>query len=84
MDSEGLSFAEAVDTMVCMVNRYIDEFVRGSANPPLWPDPREQAMVKAYIEGLHDLISAAWHWELSTNRYRSPDSPFPELRMLLK
>lgn len=34
----------------------------------------------AYTAGLKYQIGATWHWQLATSRYRSPTSPFIELR----
>lgn len=83
MDYERLSFEQAVSRSVDIVNRAIDDFYRDAENIPQWGDSKIDRMVPLYIRGLEDQIVASWHWQISTNRYRSPDSPFPELRVLL-
>ncbi len=83
MRSRNVSFREAVHECVMLVNDYIDTFVELEKNPPRWDDDRVNQLVDNYIEGLRDQIIAGYHWQLATNRYRSPNSPFPELREML-
>jgi hypothetical protein len=83
MESEYLSFDEAVHESIMLLNGIIDDFLHDAANMPEWDDPSIQAMVCDYIDGLRDIIVATWHWQYSTNRYRSSTSPFVELRTML-
>jgi hypothetical protein len=83
METKGLALEEAVHESVALINDFIDEFIRDAENMPGWSDAATEQAVREYIEGLRDIVSASWHWQISTNRYRSPDSPIPELRRLL-
>lgn len=83
MEGEGMNFQEAVHESILLINGIIDDFVQEAEQIPDWPDRNIRPMVREYILGLRDLVIASWHWQYSTNRYRSPNSPFPELRRLL-
>ncbi|MFI1801131.1 hypothetical protein ACH427_27795 [Streptomyces sp. NPDC020379] len=77
---EGLSFELAVHRTTDILNNLVAEFRQllsgaGRCTGPV-PD--------AYARGLHDELTACYHWQMSTNRYRSPDSPFPELREYIR
>jgi len=77
------TFQEAVVDAVKIVNDAIDDFYTLTNETPPWNDKQIEADVGEYIEGLRDQVIACWHWQISTNRYRSPNSPFPELRTLI-
>lgn len=83
MESQHLSFDEAVHVAVGMLNEFIAGFLEMENELPTWDDPKTNRLVQQFVEGLKDQIIATWHWQMSTNRYRSPNSPFPELRTLL-
>lgn len=82
-DYGGYTFEEAVVQGVEIVNDAIDDFYTQVSHVPSWDNKQIDHDVALYIEGLKDQVIASWHWQLSTNRYRSPNSPFPELRVLL-
>jgi hypothetical protein len=83
MESEYLAFDEAVHESIMLLNGIIDDFMRDAENIPEWEDESIQAKVGEYVRGLRDVIIATWHWQYSTNRYRSLTSPFVELRTML-
>ncbi len=83
MDSWGYTFEEAVHNSVRFLNRSTADYLKNEANLPVWKDEEWNRLTQLYVEGLRDQILATWYWQMSTNRYRSPDSPFPELRTLL-
>jgi hypothetical protein len=83
MESEHLSFDEAVHESVMLINGIIDDFLQDAEDIPVWKDKSIEKMVIIYVNGLRDIVNASWHWQISTNRYRSPESPFPELRTML-
>ncbi len=83
MQSEGLSFDEAVDRAVEYVNGFTRTFLEYENKLPDFGDEKLNRDVALYVMGLRDQIIATYHWQMSTNRYRSADSPFPELRHLL-
>lgn len=79
-DNRGLSFTEAVHEAVKIVNQYTDTFLGKERHLPDFGDRAINQMTAEYVQGLRDQINATWHWQMSTDRYRSPASPFPELR----
>jgi hypothetical protein len=84
MENRGCRFEEAVNECVLMLNQYSDTFVATEQELPDFGDDDLNYCVQLYVRGLRDQILATYHWQMSTNRYRSPDSPFPELRVLLQ
>ncbi len=36
-------------------------------------------MITDYVQALFNRINAVWYWQISSNRYRYPNFPFPEL-----
>lgn len=83
MDDLGCTLPEAIDYAVDLLNTYIKDFETAEKDMPLWLNSEHNALVRNYVRGLRDQVIASWHWQLSTNRYRSPLSPFPELRDML-
>lgn len=82
-DYGGYMFEDAVAEAVEIVNDAIDAFYTQASHVPTWHNKDIDRDVKSYIDGLRDQVVASWHWQISTNRYRSTHSPFPELRVLL-
>ena len=80
MMQEGVSFSAVVERVIMMLNEMVDTFKVLEAQQPLFDDPLDNQMVAQYFRGLRHEISAAYHWQFSTTRYRSPESPFIELR----
>ncbi|MEO1352065.1 MAG: hypothetical protein AAFW84_25225 [Cyanobacteria bacterium J06635_15] len=83
MEAHELSFAEAVHETILLINRETAEFLELEKNLPVWDDPHLNELARLYASALKDQIVAAYHWQFTTNRYRSPHSPFPELRQML-
>ncbi|MDJ0596353.1 MAG: terpene synthase family protein [Pleurocapsa sp. MO_226.B13] len=83
MEAYGLSLAEAVHEIIVLLEREVAEFLEIERNLPVWDDPHLNKSARLYVSALKDQIIAAYHWQLTTNRYRSPNSPFPELRQML-
>ncbi len=83
MEAEQLSFAEAVHEAIVLVNKEAVEFFEIESNLPVWQEPHFNEAARLYVSSLKDQIIATYHWQYSTNRYRSPNSPFPELRQML-
>jgi hypothetical protein len=83
MLGEGMDFEEAVDQAVDLVNGFTETFLEYEHTLPDFSNEELNRDVQLYVLGLRDQIIATYHWQMSTNRYRSPDSPFPELRELL-
>lgn len=80
MELQGLSFADVVHESVKVVNGYITDFLQHERNLPDFGDARVNHQLRLYVQGIKDHIGASWHWQLATDRYSAPDSPFAELR----
>lgn len=83
MEVYGISFDAAVHKAILLVNREATEFFELERNLPVWDEPHWNQSTRLYVSALKDQIIATYHWQYSTNRYRSPHSPFPELRHIL-
>ncbi len=83
MEAKQLSFAEAVHETIVLLNREAVEFFELESNLPVREEPHLNEAARLDANGLKAQIIAAYHWQYSTNRYRSPHSPFPELRTRL-
>lgn len=78
-ESTGVGLKEAVEQAITIVNGYTVDFLNYEKQVPYW-DAETDLAIKKYINGLKQQISASWYWQISTPRYRSPHSPFRELR----
>ncbi len=83
MESKGWDFATAVHKVVWLLNGYSETFLNYERCLPAFATDEMNCIVRLYVQGLKDQIIATYHWQMCTNRYRSPDSPFVELRELL-
>jgi hypothetical protein len=81
MDYKQLTFEDAVAESVAIVNQNTNDFLRLKDAIPSWENKATEDMVRQYVDALEDQISATWYWQQTTDRYRSPTSPFPELRI---
>ncbi len=81
MDTRDIPFSEAVHATVQLINTLSAEFQALEAVSPIFNDVQLTTQAQRYMRGLRDQLSAAWHWQISTNRYRSPSSPFELLRV---
>jgi hypothetical protein len=80
MMREGASFESAVDQVIAQLNDMVDHFDELWSQLPLYGDADTNKLIEEYFAGLQYQLSAAYHWQFSTTRYRSPNSPFIELR----
>jgi hypothetical protein len=83
MEYYGISVDEAVHEIVDMLNQKAQEFEMLQTQYLDFGDADLNADVRAYLHGLQDVFAASWYWQISTNRYRSPDSVIPELQTML-
>lgn len=81
MDIEGCSFDEAVDQSVQLVNSYAGQFLELRQQLSKWGGEIDQ-VVEQYVDGLAEMMAGNVYWHATTNRYRSPESPFKELQEL--
>ncbi len=80
-DYRNLQFDQAVHEAVVIVNENTDNFIKRETEVPDFGDDETNNLVARYVQGLRDQINATWQWQMSTDRYRSPNSPYPELRI---
>jgi len=78
-ENTGVSLKEAVEEVINRVNAYVVEFLEQEKKIPYCND-KTQIIVNKYINGIRRQLSASWYWQIYTPRYRSPCSPFRELR----
>ncbi len=78
MENEGYDFLRAVDAAVGLINGCSTEFL--AASEAVQERYGDDLVIHSYIQGLREQFTATWHWQISTPRYRSPHSPFAELR----
>jgi hypothetical protein len=83
MEKEQLSFQEAVAKAIDHINLLLASFKELYCNMPDYEDPGLNHAACSYVQGLWYIVSAMWHWQLATNRYRTPNSRFLELREML-
>ncbi|MGB1287692.1 MAG: terpene synthase family protein [Aggregatilineales bacterium] len=83
MESYEMDFAHALHYSIEHVNDATQAFKTLKMNMPVYGNTEVQSAVEEYVTGLENIISATWHWQIRTNRYRSITSPYPELRSLL-
>ena len=76
---DGIPFSEGLDYAVRILNEYTAAFMDMYERIPHFDDATINRNLRLYYEGLANMINGTWHWQLSTNRYRSYNSPFPEL-----
>lgn len=80
LERDGHHFESAVDTLIHYLNQLVDDFVdvyQGVSREI--SDTLEGEAIMTYMDCLWYQIVAAYHWQFSTNRYRSHDSCFAEL-----
>lgn len=78
--NQKLTLDTAANEVVRLVNSLVADFKSKVAGLPTWGEAELDRAACQYVMGLQDLIAAAWHWQLSTPRYRSPGSLIIELR----
>lgn len=84
LQRDGYSLVEAVDHLIEDLNNMVTAFIALTRDLPTWDDDETQALAERYMESLWHQIVAAYHWQFSTNRYRSQNSIFAELRTPLQ
>lgn len=79
MNARHCSFESAVTACVELINRDARGFTRLSWRLPRYGGALDDALHR-YIQGMGALMRGNLDWSLSSRRYRSPGSPFAELR----
>lgn len=84
MEKEQLSFEDAVARAIDHINMLLMRFKELYCNMPDFEERTLNHAACSYVQGLWYVVSAMWHWQLATNRYRTPNSRFLELREMLE
>jgi hypothetical protein len=84
MEARNISFEDAVNEAVVFINGKVESFLDCEKKIPDFGDPEINRQVKLYVQGLRNEFLGSWYWQWTTNRYRSVESPFPELRIMLE
>jgi hypothetical protein len=71
-----MNFDQALQTVLKYLNQLTEDFLETIAKS-------NTLLPTFYLDGLKYQVSATWHWQINTNRYRSTQSPFIELRTLI-
>src|SRR6266536_5392469 len=79
MTRQPVPFERAVHQAVALINDDTRQFVELGRALPRYGRPLD-AMVARYLAGMRQLLRGHYDWSLATARYRSAQSPFPELR----
>lgn len=73
-----LSFSRAAAAVVLMAQRCFDEF--SALARRILSDSSMSESERRYVRGMSAWLAGALQWSVESERYRHPDSPFPELR----
>ncbi|HEX2914762.1 MAG TPA: hypothetical protein VH186_28480 [Chloroflexia bacterium] len=82
LEKDKCGLKTAAEAAMEVVNSCTFDFIKHENQISGW-DAAICAAVRKYVEGMKNQINATWYWQMFTNRYRSPDSPFVELRQRL-
>jgi hypothetical protein len=80
MTHRSLSFDHAVHDTVALINRHTRDLGTLERQIPSYGRALD-ALIARYVAGMGQLLRGNFDWSLATGRYRSTDSPFPELRL---
>ncbi|MGH8509564.1 MAG: terpene synthase family protein [Gammaproteobacteria bacterium] len=73
-----LSLTEATSQAVSLINNAVEAFIAHEQD--LLPEIRGDERLHTYVHGMKAWMRANLLWSLQTERYRSPTSPFSEIR----
>ncbi|MGH8581441.1 MAG: terpene synthase family protein [Gammaproteobacteria bacterium] len=73
-----LPLTEATSQAVGLINNAIESFIAHEQD--LQPEIRGDKRLHAYVHGMKAWMRGNLLWSVLTGRYRSPTSPFPEIR----
>jgi hypothetical protein len=79
MHENASSFEEAVKVAAGIVRDAMERFLTLEQSLPVW-DASVAPQVAAYLAGMKAWMRGSFDFSLTSARYNSPDSPFPELR----
>jgi hypothetical protein len=75
-----IPFDRAVHHAVTLINRYTRALVALEQRIPSYGRPLDTHLAR-YVAGIGQLLRGNFDWSLATDRYRTTQSPFPELRL---
>jgi len=80
MQRDRLSFEAAVSATVDFINRDVQAFTSISDGLPRWGEPVD-SWLYLHARGMESLMKGNLDWSLTSRRYCTASSPFPELRI---
>ncbi len=80
MMHRSIPFEHAVHDAVALINRHTRDLIALEGQIPSYGRPLD-AFVARYVAGMWQLLRGNFDWSLATGRYRTTQSPFPELRL---
>lgn len=75
----GVSLEDSAEIVIEKHNQLIEEFMEKEAQMLSSMDRANTTQVLFYMQGLKEIMSGTWEWELNSMRYRTNGALFPEL-----
>lgn len=77
---EAENIDEAIEKAILLVNKIYEDFKTAYNIAKEIADIQNNKEVRIYLDGLNVIVAASYHWQVSTNRYRSVDNVFSDLK----
>lgn len=74
-----MSFEDAAMTVIEKHNELVEAFMEKEADILSSLDKANTSQILFYMQGLKEIMSGTWEWELNSMRYRTDSALFPEL-----
>lgn len=85
---QNYTFEQSILEITTLINQVLDEFknlkhqlINNRVQEEILLSDREFEMISQYLEHISYLLTALWHWQLSSERYKHSSSPFRELKV---
>lgn len=79
MEKQGLTLQDAIHNVITTHNALVKEFTRLENKLPQEFSSTDN--VYKYVQGLKDIMSGTWTWEMTSKRYRTVNALFPSLEL---
>jgi Terpene synthase family 2, C-terminal metal binding len=80
MTNGSMPFERAVHETVALINQCTRDLIALERRIPTYGGAIDK-LIARYVAGLRRLLRGNYDWSLATGRYRTTESPFPELRL---
>lgn len=77
---EAKNLDESIKKSIQLVNQIHEDFKASYETALKTIKKFEHKDARIYLDGLERLVAASYHWQVSTNRYRSSDNVFSDLK----